>query len=623
MPAVRPEQELGLLRLARGLATQLGEVRDDERILRRGLREARDFFEADEACIALPAPSPPGSTLHHALPESGSWDLELLAAFLRGERPRVPFDVLVAPVRRRRRTWAALALRRSGREFPRGMGWGLVALAAQIGELLDRCDEERIREVRERLDRKVMEQLRPRDLFYQILDALRSVTRYDHSSALFVVTQEGSALELVAEQLAWRKGGSRRIGLKLPFDEPLRQRLATGEALAFVRSGGTWIARDRTSGEAVALASLLESSTSVDAGGDIPAEREMLCAPIATRRGVIGVLEVSVRTAGLLDDFERDVLRRFTPHASVAIQYRQMTGSLRGRIIEAERKSAVASIARGVAHDVNNALGSVLPLVQQLQTDLDASRLDPADAREDLRQIESSVQYCRRIFRNMTSFAAPSAGRVGYANVRRAVDATLSMLHTSFERASVEVEVEIADDLPQVRGVQGDLERLLFNLATNARDAMPRGGRLSVSVRRQGRRRRAASPRHRGRDDPRGAGTALRARIHHQGRRQRTGPFGGARDSVERRRGDVDRRALRDKEPRFAWSCSPRTRRGRRRDPRPGSSSSTTSRECSARSSGSSRAPTRRSRSCPPPRRWRRPRCSIPISPSSTSGSPA
>jgi signal transduction histidine kinase len=417
--------------------------------------------------------------VRHALVDRTAWDLRLLSAFLHGERPQIPFDLLLAPLRRRGRLHGAIALRcASGRSFPRGIGWALVTLASEIGMLLDRLDEERIREVRARLDRKVMEQLRPRDLFYQVLDALRSITRYDHSSALFVATPDGAALELVAEQLAAQKGGSRRIGLKLRLEESLRAEIATGSAVALVRAGDRWSASD---GSASPLAGLLDTAGFLD-----PAERTVLCAPIATRRGLIGVLKVSARSPDLLDAFELEVLQQFAPHASVAIQYLQMSEWLRGRMVEAERKGAVASIARGVAHDVNNAFGSVLPIVQQLQVDLETGRLDPVQARDDLRQIEESVQYCRRIFRGMMSFGAVPGGRIALANVRRAIDGTLGMLRTSLVRSGVRVEVDVEGDLPHVRGVQGDLERVIFNLATNAREAMPDGGNLSVQARASG-----------------------------------------------------------------------------------------------------------------------------------------
>jgi two-component system NtrC family sensor kinase len=468
-----PEGELGLLRLLRSLPAQLEEVRDEERLIRKSLREARDYFSADDACLVVRLAEEPGAAVRYALAEREGWDLPLLGAFLDGERPHIPFDLLLAPLRRRGRLYGAIALRRTGGQpFPRGIGWALVTLASEIGLLLDRLDEERIWEVRARLDRKVMEQLRPRDLFYQVLDALRSITRYDHSSALFVATPDGAALELVAEQLAAQKGGSRRIGLKLPLEESLRIGLARGGAVALARKGDRWSASDEVG---ILLGALFDTADFSD-----PAERTVLCAPIATRRGLIGVIKVSAQTAGLLDAFELQVLRQFAPHASVAIQYLQMSEWLRGRMIEAERKGAVASIARGVAHDVNNAFGSVLPLVQQLQADLESGGLNPAQARDDLRQIEESVQYCRRIFRNMMSFGAASAGRVGLANVRRAIDGTLGMLRTSLERSGVRVEVDVEDNLPHVRGVQGDLDRVIFNLTTNAREAMPDGGDLRV-----------------------------------------------------------------------------------------------------------------------------------------------
>ena len=50
-----------------------------------------------------------------------------------------------------------------------------------------------------------MEQIDPKDLFYQILDGLRSLTHYDHSSALFIRDESDRALRLVAEQIAWKK----------------------------------------------------------------------------------------------------------------------------------------------------------------------------------------------------------------------------------------------------------------------------------------------------------------------------------------------------------------------------------------------------------------------------------
>jgi signal transduction histidine kinase len=66
------------------------------------------------------------------------------------------------------------------------------------------------------------------------------------------------------------------------------------------------------------------------------------------------------------------------------------------------------------------------------------------------------------------------------ANVRRALDSTLAVLRDGLARQGIQLDVEIGDYMPNIQAGQGDLEQLLLNLATNARDAMPNGGVLSI-----------------------------------------------------------------------------------------------------------------------------------------------
>src|SRR5262249_19114345 len=149
------------------------------------------------------------------------------------------------------------------------------------------------------------------------------------------------------------------------------------------------------------------------------------------------------------------------------------------------RKHAMADLARGVAHDVNNALGAILPLVQQLQADLDAGPVAPDVLARDLHDVEQSVQVGRRIFGGMLSFARGAARNIGEAHVRHAVECARTILKDGLARAGVEPVVDLEPDLPPVHGVQADLDQLLLNLVTNARDAMPQGGRLTIRARRQ------------------------------------------------------------------------------------------------------------------------------------------
>jgi signal transduction histidine kinase len=154
-------------------------------------------------------------------------------------------------------------------------------------------------------------------------------------------------------------------------------------------------------------------------------------------------------------------------------------------LIQAERKHAMANLARGVAHDVNNALGAVLPLVQQMRAEMASGQVDVAALAEDLRQIEGSILTSRRIFGGMLSFARGTVRAADGANLRQAIDNTRAILKEGLCRRGIEVVVEAEGQLPLIQGAQGDLEQLLLNLLTNARDAMPNGGRLSIAARRR------------------------------------------------------------------------------------------------------------------------------------------
>jgi hypothetical protein len=178
-PFMQPDQQLDVFRLLRNMSGHLENVRDDERVLRFCLRATRDFFEATDGCLARLRHGDTRAEIVYDVPRASQWDRELLTSFLRAERPRVPYDHLIVPLWRRARWWGVLCLRRAQGEFERGEGRLLQFVAGHVSSILERTDQARIHDARARLDRKISEQLLPRDLFYQILHLLRTLTRYD------------------------------------------------------------------------------------------------------------------------------------------------------------------------------------------------------------------------------------------------------------------------------------------------------------------------------------------------------------------------------------------------------------------------------------------------------------
>lgn len=477
--------ELALHRFLHRLIGDLEQARDVDRLLSFSLRSAQAFLGAPHVCLAAAAPGESQVHLRWSAPREAEWDAALLTEFLLGRNPSTPRDTIMAPLRRRHRNWGILALRRPDDRFSRSESRALSRIAEVLSHRVHFADRERILDVRTRIDRKIMQQLDPKDLVYHLLDGLRSLTQYDHSSAVLMGDDDGRSLVLTAEQIAVVKLKSRRIGLTLPLDDELRRLLTAGVVYGFDRHGDEW--RVWHGEEAAPLARLLDYRRNSTDADDAPREAALLLAPLAVRGRVLGVLKVAGRHAGTFGPYEAELLQRFMPDASVAIQNAQSMQALRSRILDAERKHVLADLARGVSHDLNNALGSMLPLVQQMREDVAADRIDARAFAADLAQIEESLQVCRRIFGGLVSVARGAARPGGEGNVRLAILGALSILEDGMKRRGVRVELDVAERLPPVRGGQGDLEQLVLNLASNARDAMPDGGVFSVRAWPQGR----------------------------------------------------------------------------------------------------------------------------------------
>jgi signal transduction histidine kinase len=476
---VPPEAlELRSLRQLAALRSQFREGHDVAKVTRATLRAAMELLCAPEGCVALLAPGQQQVEIAFSIPPKISWEGALLTSFIRGGEDPIPADLALGRLRRRRRMWGVVVVRRPGGRLTWDHRAALSALAAATNDILERVDQERIREVRARIDYKILEQLRPKDLFYQVLHGLHSLTQYDHSAALLIY--DAGALEVVAETITWRKAKSDKIGLKLPLPDALLPSLLHGDVYGFDRPGEAW--EGWTHSASTRLAELVDTYAVEAERGTVPRDRSVLCAPLTTRDGVLGLLKVAAKHSGFFGAYEADLIAQFLPYASIALQNSQRTATLERNLIQAERKHAMAELARGVAHDVNNALGAVLPLVQQLRAELTSGAVELVALAEDLGQIERSIQISRRIFGGMLTFARGAVHETGGADIQHAVDNTLGILRDGLERRGVQLAVAVAPGLPALPAAQGDVEQLLLNLVSNARDAMPHGGRLRIAA---------------------------------------------------------------------------------------------------------------------------------------------
>jgi signal transduction histidine kinase len=145
------------------------------------------------------------------------------------------------------------------------------------------------------------------------------------------------------------------------------------------------------------------------------------------------------------------------------------------QVHEMQKLESLGQLTGGVAHDFNNLLMVILGNLQLLRKRL------PDDERV-LRLVDGAMQGADRgatLTKRMLAFARRQELRPETVNVRRLVDGMEEMLRRTLG-PSIQIATEYRPDLPPIRVDPSQLELALLNLALNARDAMPHGGRLVI-----------------------------------------------------------------------------------------------------------------------------------------------
>ena len=152
---------------------------------------------------------------------------------------------------------------------------------------------------------------------------------------------------------------------------------------------------------------------------------------------------------------------------------------LEGQLRHADRLATIGLLAAGVAHELNEPLGNILGFAQLAKK----CRGLPKSAKEDLDKIESASLHARDIIRNLLIFARQMPPQKTRVNLHPIVEETLDFLQGRFAETGIEVECQLPADLPAVTADSGQLSQVLMNLAVNALQAMPKGGKLTIRAR--------------------------------------------------------------------------------------------------------------------------------------------
>ena len=151
--------------------------------------------------------------------------------------------------------------------------------------------------------------------------------------------------------------------------------------------------------------------------------------------------------------------------------------ALRESLARAERVAALGQVAANVAHQAGTPLNLVSGYVQMIRDD---PRTDDR-VRARLRTVDAQIQQVTRVLRTMLDHARQPAGFevVALAGI---IERVREVAQPRLSRSSITLQTSIARDLPPIKADPTQLEMALLNLVTNALDAMPGGGALSMTA---------------------------------------------------------------------------------------------------------------------------------------------
>lgn len=153
---------------------------------------------------------------------------------------------------------------------------------------------------------------------------------------------------------------------------------------------------------------------------------------------------------------------------------RQVEAELRN----AERLAGLGRLAAGLAHEIGTPLNVIIGRAESLQ------RGEPErnQAARHLGIIVSQSERIARIVRDMLDFARMKPRRHLATDVGAAIRTTVDLVERRCETQGVALETTVAGELPEVIADPDQLQQVFLNLASNALDAMPHGGRLKIGA---------------------------------------------------------------------------------------------------------------------------------------------
>jgi signal transduction histidine kinase len=205
---------------------------------------------------------------------------------------------------------------------------------------------------------------------------------------------------------------------------------------------------------------------------------------VGARRGVVEVVYLRDKPDFAEEPFlreEQSLIDTVAREVALIIERRDgedHRSRLQDQLRHADRLATIGQLAAGVAHELNEPLGNILGFAQLAGKDASLSK----QAANDMEKIVRASLQAREVIHNLLIFARQRLPLKTRVNVNEIIEVALSFLESRCAKAGIELVRTLAPDLPRIDADKSQLQQVLVNLAVNAVQAMPEGGKLTIET---------------------------------------------------------------------------------------------------------------------------------------------
>ncbi len=178
---------------------------------------------------------------------------------------------------------------------------------------------------------------------------------------------------------------------------------------------------------------------------------------------------------------ERSLIDAIARETSIIVEQKQAEDEklkLQEQLRHADRLATIGQLGAGLAHELNEPLANILGFAQLAIKD--HSLTD--QTRQDLKKIVSAALHAREVIGKLLVFARESIPEKTRVNLNTLIDDGLHFLRTRCAKAGIELSSNLSEGLPEITADRSQLLQVLTNLVVNSVQAMPQGGRLTIST---------------------------------------------------------------------------------------------------------------------------------------------